>query len=325
VRRLDKDGDGRVSREEFDGPARAFDRHDANGDGYIDATEAPNRGSRRTSRAATTATLEVMTVGTGSPQYNAERSRPSMLVTHGDTRILVDMGEGTEARLQQAKIDLGSIDAYCFTHHHRDHNAEAMTLLPQAWQRGFAGPVVGPEGTRDLVTFLRSFYAKDLAYRRGKRGGEAAPLPEAIVHELPSKKALTVGGVKITTVEVPHSIATFAYRFEAGGRSIVISGDLTYTKDLGPFAKDADVLVMDSGAIVYVGQRARPQGARKRKKPAAHATCEEVARMAAEAKAKKLVLVHFRTGAVDEEATRKRMGEIYDGEIVFAKDLDIHR
>ncbi len=41
VSRLDRDGDGRVSRQEFDGPADAFDRHDANGDGYLSDNEGP--------------------------------------------------------------------------------------------------------------------------------------------------------------------------------------------------------------------------------------------------------------------------------------------
>ena len=41
VRRLDRDGDGRVSREEFDGPADAFDRLDANRDGYLHDSESP--------------------------------------------------------------------------------------------------------------------------------------------------------------------------------------------------------------------------------------------------------------------------------------------
>jgi hypothetical protein len=41
IRRLDKDGDGKVSRKEFDGPARHFDDFDKNGDGFIDASEAP--------------------------------------------------------------------------------------------------------------------------------------------------------------------------------------------------------------------------------------------------------------------------------------------
>ena len=41
VSRLDRDGDGKVSREEFDGPADAFDHHDANQDGYLSETEGP--------------------------------------------------------------------------------------------------------------------------------------------------------------------------------------------------------------------------------------------------------------------------------------------
>jgi hypothetical protein len=41
VRRLDRDGDGKVSRREFDGPAAGFQRFDRNGDGYISADEAP--------------------------------------------------------------------------------------------------------------------------------------------------------------------------------------------------------------------------------------------------------------------------------------------
>ena len=41
IRRLDKDGDGRVSRSEFDGPPDRFDFHDTDHDGYISETEAP--------------------------------------------------------------------------------------------------------------------------------------------------------------------------------------------------------------------------------------------------------------------------------------------
>ncbi|HUT89722.1 MAG TPA: DUF1566 domain-containing protein [Thermoguttaceae bacterium] len=41
VRRLDRDGDGKVSREEFDGPAEAFDHLDANQDGYLSDSEGP--------------------------------------------------------------------------------------------------------------------------------------------------------------------------------------------------------------------------------------------------------------------------------------------
>lgn len=41
VRRLDRNGDGKVSKSEFDGPAEHFSHLDRNGDGYISAEEAP--------------------------------------------------------------------------------------------------------------------------------------------------------------------------------------------------------------------------------------------------------------------------------------------
>ncbi|NIP24068.1 MAG: hypothetical protein GWN67_10745 [Phycisphaerae bacterium] len=41
VRRLDRNGDGKVSKSEFDGPAEHFSDFDRNGDGYISANEAP--------------------------------------------------------------------------------------------------------------------------------------------------------------------------------------------------------------------------------------------------------------------------------------------
>ncbi len=41
VRRLDRNGDGKVSLREFDGPRNHFRRLDRNGDGYLSASEAP--------------------------------------------------------------------------------------------------------------------------------------------------------------------------------------------------------------------------------------------------------------------------------------------
>ena len=47
VRRLDKDGDGKVSKAEFDGPDHHFDRLDRNSDGYLSGDEAPQGPPRR--------------------------------------------------------------------------------------------------------------------------------------------------------------------------------------------------------------------------------------------------------------------------------------
>lgn len=42
VNRLDRDGDGRVSRSEFDGPSQHFRQLDRDNDGFLSADEAPN-------------------------------------------------------------------------------------------------------------------------------------------------------------------------------------------------------------------------------------------------------------------------------------------
>ena len=41
IQKFDKNDDGQVSKEEFPGPDKGFDRMDKNQDGYIDASEAP--------------------------------------------------------------------------------------------------------------------------------------------------------------------------------------------------------------------------------------------------------------------------------------------
>jgi len=42
IARLDKDGDGKVSKAEFDGPAEHFTASDKNKDGYISVDEVPS-------------------------------------------------------------------------------------------------------------------------------------------------------------------------------------------------------------------------------------------------------------------------------------------
>lgn len=45
MERLDKDGDGRISMEEFPGPDDRFEEMDTNGDGFISRDDRPQRGS----------------------------------------------------------------------------------------------------------------------------------------------------------------------------------------------------------------------------------------------------------------------------------------
>ena len=65
------------------------------------------------------------------------------------------------------------------------------------------------------------------------------------ITEVTGGEEIELDGVKISTLNVPHSIKTVAYKFEAGGETLVITSDTLYNEPLIEFSKDADLVVMD--------------------------------------------------------------------------------
>ncbi len=287
------------------------------------------------------ADFSVVIIGSGSPQYNPQRSGPSAAIQYHGRFFLVDMGNGTQARLYEAGISAAQIDALVLTHHHRDHDEEFMPLLATALVRGTPPEVVGPPGTKKLADFTAEFYAEDIAYRMERMGRSAANLRKPEVRELQGGESFKLGDVQIKTAQVPHSIHTVAYRFDASGQSIVISGDLTYSDKLVELARGADVLVLDSGAsIVRPGAAAaagtgagagsgtgagRAGGGGRtgegRQTAMAHPSAQDVANMAQKAGVKTLVLTHITATEVDEEATANAIRETYKGTVIVGHDL----
>lgn len=270
--------------------------------------------------------LSVVIIGSGGPPYNPKRSGPSAAIQYRGRFILVDMGNGTQARLYEAGISSALIDAFCITHHHRDHDEEFMPMLNTALVRGTPLEVVGPPGTRKLADFTADFYSEDIAYRIERIGRSASNLPKPNVREIQGGESFRLSGLRVTTAQVPHSIHTVAYRFEAGGKSIVISGDLSYSDKLIELARSADVLVLDSGGSIATRDALRPDagpaaGNGGGRQPMAHASAQDVRNMAQQAGVKKLVLTHIVASEVDEVATGNAIAEVYKGKVIIGHDL----
>lgn len=73
----------------------------------------------------------VRTIGSGSAVASATRSHSATLVTAGDTRLLLDVGDGTAGALARAKEDIRTISAIVISHFHPDHAAGLPGLLQQ--------------------------------------------------------------------------------------------------------------------------------------------------------------------------------------------------
>lgn len=263
--------------------------------------------------------LGAVLIGTGGPKPSEERSSPSTLVYLNDHYFLVDMGEGTQDRLYEAGLNTGDIETLMFTHHHLDHNEEYSGILINGWLKGRNHlNLMGPEFTKMLHEFTSDFYKEDMAYRASnKKNWSWDGIFENVdVYEFDGYGKKVINGVTITTLAVPHTIATQAYRFEYEDTSIVVSGDLSYSDNLITLAHDVDYLIMDSGSVIKEGSNGKGIA----KATSAHSSLIQVAEMAEKSRAKNLVLTHI-GGDIDADAQISEISKLYKGNIIVGEDL----
>jgi predicted outer membrane repeat protein len=299
----------------------------ANTDVFNDNSSVVNTKELDTDQSTKTLTLDdvnfsVTIIGSGSPQYNPERSQPSALIQYKGTKILVDMGNGTKTQLEKLGLTGKNLpDALFLTHHHIDHNDEFISLVHDKLMTRNEFLVAGPAPIDEMTKYAAKFYAEDLNYRMHNVGQTFdANNINTTIKVLEGDETFEYKGIKISTIEVPHSIKTIAYRFDAGSESIVITGDLTYTADLQKLAKDANIMVIDGK--VSIGGTTSAGKPRQNTSTLAHASLEEIAKMAVESNPKNMVLTHLGNQKADENATKEAYAKLgYNGEVLIAADF----
>lgn len=270
--------------------------------------------------------LTATIIGSGSPKFNTERSGPSVLISYKDTQILVDMGNGTQANLNKLNVKIKNIDGLLFTHHHLDHNEEFAPIFIQSLLGGNKMIIAGPKQTTSIIANILDIYEEDIEYRLSKSGRSLKSVKSNYVAKnLIGSNSFYIGDIKISYTPVNHTIATNAYRFDAGNQSIVISGDLTYSESLPILANNADYLIMDSGGVIELGKQRKARNNQHKSgaknKEQAHVNLSESSQMAKEANVKNLVLTHFNFTNIDEQATTTEIRKNYIGEVLYAYDL----
>lgn len=273
--------------------------------------------------------MHVTLLGTGSPVPTLERAGTSLLVDAGGDRLLVDCGPKTTHRLIEEGVDPGTVETLFFTHRHVDHDADFFHFAVASWSLGRESlSVYGPAGTGDLVDALGDLYAADIAYR--KRFDYPEGGMDVDVTTVTPGFAAARDGWRATAHPVEHSVETYAYRFEADGASVVVSGDTRHVDDLADFAAGADVLVQDACAFAEaVSDPDEPVVWERLTEPLSdehletlrrtHCTPGEAGEIAAEAGVDTLVLTHLLPYR-DTAALRGAAAETFDGRVLVAED-----
>lgn len=134
--------------------------------------------------------------------------------------------------------------------------------------------------------------------------------------------------VRVSAILVAHGpvFPSFAFRFDAGGASVVFSGDTGPCANLITLAAGADVLVHE----VYDDARPSPDEVdtsreatlRERHMRTSHTPLSAVGCVAADAGVRRLVLTHFIPGD-DEMPDEHWLAGVrgFDGEVIVGRDL----
>lgn len=162
------------------------------------------------------------------------RMRVSILVEHGDTRIVVDTGP--DFRAQMLGCGVSTLDAILYTHDHADHThgIDDVRQIFHAMKR----PV---PAWAHAKTWARMKPRFDYVFE----GRDGYP-PTMAAHDLSGP--LTIGGVRVTPFEQIHGdIKSNGFRFDAGGFAVAYSTDLNDLSDAA-FAvlEGVDVWIVDA-------------------------------------------------------------------------------
>ena len=243
--------------------------------------------------------LIILGSGTGIPSL--KRCSPGMVLVSGDSKTLIDSGHGILRRMLEVGITYQDIDLLLYTHTHPDHVSELVPIL-------FACKYGDLPRERDLICvggpgFRQYFNQIEKAY-----GHWIEPELYRLTINETSEKPIFFQGMTIFSKPMAHISESVGYRIEfKDGKSIALSGDTDYCKNIIDLAFGVDLLVLECSFP-------------DEKKAEGHLTPSLAGRIGLETRCKRLLLTHLYP-ICDQFDILNQCQQVYQGEVILAEDL----
>lgn len=245
--------------------------------------------------------MELIVLGSGTGVPSLRRSSPAYAVKAAGRLLLLDLGSGACRALLRHDLNFSQVDLIALTHLHPDHLGD---LVPFLFASHYA---LGYTRTEPFWLLAARGFQDFHARLKGAFGHWVeAPAGLLQLRELNPEEPdrFDWEGLNIKTAPVNHIDGSLAYRVEAGGRTLVYSGDTDVSDSLVDLARGADLLILEC---------AQPS------KVPGHLTPEDAGQMAAQAGVPRLMLTHFYPPC-DEVDVVARAAREFAGEIIRAED-----
>ena len=269
--------------------------------------------------------MYVVFLGTGTPRPNPVRQGPSLAVIVNGQAYIVDAGTGVVRQAAAAylrgvsALQPNMLDMAFLTHLHSDHTLGLPDLILTPWVMHRITPLTlyGPVGTKGMVDGIETAYAEDIEVRTHGLEHSSTSGHQVNVHEIQPGVIYQDDNVKVTAFAVKHGSLREAlgYRFDADGKSVVISGDTRPVKSVVEACNGCDVLIHEA----YDSTMSRnPYFS------SFHTSGLQLGKVAAAAQPKLLVVTHYVGGArSDPTEVIPDIQQNFHGPVVAANDLDV--
>lgn len=225
--------------------------------------------------------MKVIFLGTNGWYDTRTGNTICVLLRAADYEIVLDAGSGFY-KLDRYILAQGSKPVYLFlSHFHLDHVIGLHTMDKFKFARGLT--ICGIPGTRSVLKpLLNAPFTAPLS---------KVPYPVTFC-ELPADRKRIPFPIKTRLLK--HSTVTQGYRLVIDGKTVSYVPDTGYCRNATLLSKGADLLIAECAFKSGQASRAWP-----------HLNPETAARIAKEARVKKLLLVHFDARLYLSQAERK--------------------
>ena len=244
---------------------------------------------------------KVIILGSSNAVATKNHENTHFVLLGGGRTVLVDCASTPVVRLEQAGVDHNDLTDIIITHFHPDHVSGLPLLLMDMWLMERKKPIniYGLHHTLDRIEDLMGFY-------NWSEWPDFFPVGFFRLPETELTDVLENDEFKITSSPVHHIIPTIGIRVESksSGKVLAYSCDTEPCEQVIGLADKADILLHDAHGDTF-----------------GHSSAEQAGEMATKVDAKKLYLIHYKSGHLAEGNIAEEAGQTYDGEIVVAQDF----
>ncbi|MFW9921585.1 MAG: MBL fold metallo-hydrolase [Candidatus Thorarchaeota archaeon] len=246
--------------------------------------------------------MKVTLLGTGTSFPDPARVQSGIMIEEGEMFILIDIGSGVLHRLTQTGVNLTTLSGVFISHFHIDHWSDFVTLIQTLWLQGYdrSLPLFAPPDIRNV---MRGLFDVAVPFYRDKVIIEPQILSE--------RDSVQCGPFSISTCPTVHSTHDVrAFKIEQGGKSIVISSDTAFSRDIIELARDVDVLIHECNWL----DGSNPEGV--------HTSPLELMRVVEESNPRRIILTHMMPEVVKErDKVLSIVGRRTNAEVIMGEDL----